>query len=86
MGSENSRTEKKYLGSNIDGKLTYLGSEVLRAKQRRIQTGAIGCRKPMKTANLNLIQYINLVLGKNNYQGHDSIFRRGDNFVQIREN
>ena len=40
----------------------------------------------MKTANLNLIQYTNFVLGKNNEQGDDSIFRRGDNFVQIREN
>ena len=40
----------------------------------------------MKTANLNLIQYIDFVLGKNNEQGVDSIFRRGDNFVQIREN
>ena len=28
----------------------------------------------MKTANLNLIQYINFVLGKNNGQGDDSIF------------
>ena len=26
------RTDKKYLGSKIDGKLTYLGSEILRAK------------------------------------------------------
>ena len=40
----------------------------------------------MKTAKLNLIQYINFVLGKNNEQGDDSIFRQGDNFVQIREN
>ena len=40
----------------------------------------------MKTANLNLIQYINFVLGKNKEQGDDSIFRPGDNFVQIREN
>ena len=40
----------------------------------------------MKTTNLNLIQYINFVLGKSNEQGDDSIFRRGDNFVQIREN
>ena len=40
----------------------------------------------MKTANLNLIQYKYFVLGKNNDQGHDSIFHRGDNFVQIREN
>ena len=48
-----------------------------------IQTGAMGCKKPMKTANLNLIQYINFVLGKNNEQGDDSIFRRGDNFVKI---
>ena len=40
----------------------------------------------MKTATLNLIQYINFVLGKNSDQGHDSIFRRGDNFVRIREN
>ena len=37
----------------------------------------------MKTANLNLIQYINFVLGKNNEQDDHSIFRRGDNFVQI---
>ena len=51
--------------------------------QWRIQTGAMDCRKPMKTANLNLIQYKNFVLGKNNGQGRDSIFRRGDNFVQI---
>ena len=52
-----------------------------------IQTGAMGCRKPMKTANLNLTQYINFVLGKNNDQGHDSIFHQGDDsFVQIREN
>ena len=27
------RTEKKYLGTKIDGKLTYLGSEILRAKK-----------------------------------------------------
>ena len=32
--------------------------------QWRIQTSALGCRKPMKTANLNLIQYTNFVLGK----------------------
>ena len=32
-------------------------------------------RKPMITANLNLIQYINFVLGKSNNRGHDSIFR-----------
>ena len=52
----------------------------------RIQTGAMGCRKPMKTANLNLIQYI-IFFCKNNKQGDDdSIFRRADNFVQIREN
>ena len=44
------------------------------------------CIKPMKTANLNLIQYINLVLGKNNDQDHDSMYRQGDNFVHIRDN
>ena len=56
--------------------------------QWRIQTGAMGCRKPnMKTVNLNLIQYINFVLGKNNEQGDDdSIFPRGYDFVQIHEN
>ena len=41
----------------------------------------------MKTVNLNLIQYINFVLGKNNEQGDDdSIFPRGYDFVQIHEN
>ena len=52
-------------------------------RQWRIQTGVMGCRKPVKTANLNFIQYINFFLGKNNEQGDDSIFRQGDNFVQI---
>ena len=48
----------------------------------------MGGRKATKTANINLIQYINFVLCKNNEQGDDSrsIFRQGDNFVQIREN
>ena len=53
------------------------------SRQWWIQTGAMGCRKPMKNANLNLIQYINFVLNKNNEQGKDSIFRRGDDFLQI---
>ena len=50
-------------------------SDYLKEVQWRIQTGAMGSRKPMKTANINLIQLINFVLGKINNQEHDSIFR-----------
>ena len=40
MGSEILTTDKKYLGTKIDGKLTYLGSEILRAK---VCVNELGC-------------------------------------------
>ena len=50
-------------------------TELCDTLQWHIQTSAMGSREPIKTANINSIQFIKFVLGKSNNQGHDSIFR-----------
>ena len=42
LGYEILTIEKKYLGSKIDGKLTYLGSQILRAETKKIFVNELG--------------------------------------------
>ena len=61
-GSEILRTEKKYLGSKIDGKITYLGSEILRAERKKIFVNELGSleleRKVFQNTIVNKKQFL----------------------------
>ena len=65
------RTEKKYLGFKIDGKITYLGSEILRAERKKIFVNELGSleleRKVFQNTIVNKKQFlkklVNIILG-----------------------
>ena len=59
---------------HVEYSLSDLSAMAQEKPQWRIQTDAMGSKKPMKTAHINSIQFINFVLGKNNNQGHDTFF------------
>ena len=70
MGSEILRTEKIYSGSKIDGKLTYLGSEILRAERKKIFVNELGSldRKVFQNTVVNKKQFFKKI-GQHNLWG-----------------
>ena len=70
MGSEILRTEKTYLGSKIDGKLTYLGSEILRAERKKTFVNELGSleTKVFQNTIANKKQFFKKI-GQHNFGG-----------------
>ena len=64
-------TEKTYLGSKIDGKLTYLGSEILRAERKKIFVNELGSLKTKMFQNtiVNKKQFFSFKIGQQNFAG-----------------
>ena len=77
MGSEILKTEKKYLGSKIDGKLTYLGSEILRAEKTKIFVNELG--------SLERNVFLNTIVNKSNLKkiGEHNLGGGVENLVNI---
>ena len=63
MGSEILRTEKTYSRSKIDGKLTYLGSEILRAERKKVFVNELGSLKIWSTYLGSLKNLVNIFGG-----------------------